>query len=263
MPSPVFLPLFPWFFQESSHGWNHTITVTGFLWSVTLAKKLGYLLYACAGIFLLLLGLAYNRTMGSSAASPAVKPKAGIENPVLALTFDDGPHPVYTPQLLDGLKKRGIKASFFLMGKNIAGNEAIVQRMYDEGHLIGNHTFDHVRLSRLNDTEACSQITKTSNAIYEITGQYPTYVRPPYGEWREGLDCTVTMLPVFWDVDPLDWNTKNTGQVVQKVTSSAEDGDIILMHDYYESSVEAALQIVDFLTGQGYDFVTVDRLLLD
>ena len=71
------------------------------------------------------------------------------------------------------------------------------------------------------------------------------------------------MLPVFWDVDPLDWNTKNTGQVVQKVTSSAEDGDIILMHDYYESSVEAALQIVDFLTGQGYDFVTVDRLLLD
>lgn len=228
-----------------------------------MAKKLGYLLYACAGIFLLLLGLAYNRTMGSSAASPAVKPKAGIENPVLALTFDDGPHPVYTPQLLDGLKKRGIKASFFLMGKNIAGNEAIVQRMYDEGHLIGNHTFDHVRLSRLNDTEACSQITKTSNAIYEITGQYPTYVRPPYGEWREGLDCTVTMLPVFWDVDPLDWNTKNTGQVVQKVTSSAEDGDIILMHDYYESSVEAALQIVDFLTGQGYDFVTVDRLLLD
>ena len=171
-----------------------------------MAKKLGYLLYACAGIFLLLLGLAWNRTMGSSAASPAVKPKAGIENPVLALTFDDGPHPVYTPQLLDGLKKRGIKASFFLMGKNIAGNEAIVQRMYDEGHLIGNHTFDHVRLSKLNDTEACSQITKTSNAIYEIIGQYPTYVRPPYGEWREGLDCTVTMLPVFWDVDPLDWN---------------------------------------------------------
>ena len=135
--------------------------------------------------------------------------------------------------------------------------------MYDDGHLIGNHTFDHVRLSKLDDTEACSQITKTSNAIYEITGQYPTYVRPPYGEWREGLDCTVTMLPVFWDVDPLDWNTKNTGQVVQKVTNSAEDGDIILMHDYYESSVKAALQIVDFLTGQGYDFVTVDRLLLD
>ncbi len=228
-----------------------------------MAKKLGYLLYACAGIFLLLLGLAWNRTTGDPTASLAIKSKAGIENPVLALTFDDGPHPVYTPQLLDGLKKRGIKASFFLMGKNIAGNETIVQRMYDDGHLIGNHTFDHVRLSKLDDTEACSQITKTSNAIYEITGQYPTYVRPPYGEWREGLDCTVTMLPVFWDVDPLDWNTKNTGQVVQKVTSSAEDGDIILMHDYYESSVKAALQIVDFLTGQGYDFVTVDRLLLD
>lgn len=229
-----------------------------------MAEKLGYLLYACAGIFLLLLGLAWNKAMISNpATSDAIKSKAGIENPVLALTFDDGPHPVYTPQLLDGLKKRGVKASFFLMGKNIAGNEAIVQRMYEDGHLIGNHTFDHVRLSRLDDTEACRQITKTSNAIYEITGQYPTYIRPPYGEWKEGLDCTVTMLPVFWDVDPLDWNTKNTAQVVQKVTTSAEDGDIILMHDYYESSVEAALQIVDFLTGQGYDFVTVDRLLLD
>lgn len=228
-----------------------------------MAKKLGYLLYACAGIFLLLLGLAWGKTTGNPTSSVTARLKTGTESPVLALTFDDGPHPVYTPQLLDGLKKRGIKASFFLMGKNIAGNEAIVQRMYEDGHLIGNHTFDHVRLSKLADSEACSQITRTSNAIYEITGQYPTYVRPPYGEWKEGLDCTVTMLPVFWDIDPLDWNTKNVDQVVQKVTSSAEDGDIILMHDYYDSSVEAALQIVDSLTKQGYNFVTVDRLLLD
>lgn len=227
---------------------------------LNLAKKLGYLLYACAGIFLLLLGLSWNKTMGSSATSSTAKTRT--ENPVLALTFDDGPHPVYTPQLLDGLKERGIKASFFLMGKNIEGNEKIIQRMYEEGHLIGNHTFDHVRLSKLTDSEACSQITRTSNAIYEITGQYPAYVRPPYGEWKEGLDCTVTMLPVFWDIDPLDWNTRNTDQVVQKVISSAEDGNIILMHDYYDSSVQAALQIVDLMTRQGYDFVTVDRLLL-
>ncbi len=225
-----------------------------------MAKRLGYLLYACAGIFLLFLGLTWNRAMGSSTASTPSRSRT--ENPILALTFDDGPHPVYTPQLLDGLKERGIKASFFLMGKNIAGNEDLVRRMYEEGHLIGNHTFDHVRLSRLTDSEACSQITRTSNTIYEITGQYPTYVRPPYGEWKEGLDCTVTMLPVFWDIDPLDWNTKNTDQVVQKVVSSAEDGNIILMHDYYDSSVQAALQIVDIMTRQGYDFVTVDRLLL-
>lgn len=228
-----------------------------------MAKKLGYLLYTCAGIFLLLLGLAWSKETGSPSTFAAGKSRVGTESPILALTFDDGPHPIYTPQLLDGLKKRGIKASFFLLGKNIAGNEAIVKRMYEEGHLIGNHTFDHVQLSKLADSEACSQITRTSNAIYEITGQYPTYVRPPYGEWKDGLDCTVTMLPVFWDVDPLDWNTRNTDQIVQKVISSAEDGDIILMHDYYDSSVQAALQIIDSMTQQGYDFVTVDRLLLD
>lgn len=230
-----------------------------------LAKKLGYLLYACTGIFLLLLGLSLSGRIHpiDPAASGGARSQTSGEHPVLALTFDDGPHPVYTPQLLDGLKKRNVRASFFLMGKNIAGNEAIVRRMYEDGHLIGNHTFDHVQLNRLSESEACSQITKTSNAIYEITGQYPAYVRPPFGEWREGLDCTVTMLPVFWDVDPLDWNTKNADQVVEKVVGSAADGDIILMHDSYASSVQAALRIVDILSDEGYDLVTVDRLLLD
>ena len=228
-----------------------------------MAKKLRYLLYACTGIFLLLLSLSWSRKIIDPTASTDTRSKKNKEHPVLALTFDDGPHPIYTPQLLDGLKKRGIKASFFLMGKNIPGNESIVERMYEDGHLIGNHTFDHVQLNKLSESEACNQITKTSNIIYEITGPYPTYVRPPFGEWREGLDCTVTMLPVFWDVDPLDWNTDNTDKVVQKVVTSVTEGDIILLHDPYASSVKAALQIVDILDKKGYDFVTVDRLLLD
>lgn len=230
-----------------------------------MAKKLAYLLYACIGLFLLL-SLARGEKIGpafKTAAFTASSSQAEKERPVLAITFDDGPHSVYTPQLLEGLKRRNVKASFFLMGKNILGNEEIVRRMHEEGHLIGNHTFDHVRLNQLSDTEACSQITKTSNLIYEITGEYPTYVRPPFGEWKEGLDCSVMMFPVFWDVDPLDWNTQNTEQVVQKVIDSVKDGDIILLHDSYASSVEAALQIVDILTKQGYDFVTADRLILD
>lgn len=228
-------------------------------------NKIRYLLYAAAGMslfFLLLIYLAWGRKTGGPAAPANAGATEESESPVLALTFDDGPNPVYTPQLLDGLKKREVKASFFLLGQNIAGNEAIVERMYEEGHLLGNHTFDHVRLAKLTDAEACNQITKTSNAIYEITGQYPTYVRPPFGEWKEGLDCTVTMLPVFWDVDPLDWNTDNAGQVVEKVVSSVEDGDIILMHDSSKSSVDAALRIIDILAGQGYRFVTVDQMLL-
>jgi Predicted xylanase/chitin deacetylase len=228
-----------------------------------LAHKLGYLLYACTGIFLLLLGLAWSGKAVGPTASADTRSRTDREQPILALTFDDGPHPVYTPQLLDGLEKRNVKVSFFLMGKNIMGNEAIVKRMHEDGHLIGNHTFDHVQLNKLPENEACSQITKTSNAIFEITGQYPAYVRPPFGEWREGLDCTVTMLPVFWDIDPLDWNTDNADQVVEKVVSKAEDGDIILMHDASASSVQAALRVIDILTKKGYVFVTVDRLLLD
>lgn len=228
-----------------------------------MAKKLGYLLYACTGVFLLVLSLAWSGKIVNPAVSSGRELKAKKEHPVLALTFDDGPHSVCTPQLLDGLKRRNIKASFFLMGKNIEGNESIVQRMHEEGHLIGNHTFDHVRLNKLSESEACNQITKTSNVIYKITGQYPTYVRPPFGEWREGLDCAITMLPVFWDVDPLDWNTHDTERIVQKVVGAVQEGDIILMHDSYDSSVKAALQITDILTKQGYDFVTVDRLLLD
>lgn len=228
-----------------------------------MAKKLSYILYACTSIFLLLLILTWGRKIVDPTASAGTGIKTGREHPIIALTFDDGPHPVYTPKLLDGLKKRNIKASFFLMGKNISGNEAIVQRMHEEGHLIGNHTFDHVQLNKLSEADACRQITKTSLAIYNITGQYPTYVRPPFGEWREGLDCKITMLPVFWDVDPLDWNTDNTDQVVHKVIDSTAEGDIILLHDVYASSVQAALQIIDILDKKGYDFATVDRLLLD
>lgn len=184
------------------------------------------------------------------------------ENPKVALTFDDGPNRKYTPELLEGLKERKVCATFFLMGKNIEGNEEIVKRMQEEGHLIGNHTYNHVQLDKVSVSEAKEEIEKTSNEIYEITGVYPTYIRPPFGAWRKDLDLTVTMFPVFWDVDTLDWKSKNVSQVMQIVNGEVHDGAIILMHDGYETSVEAALQVVDTLTKEGYEFVTVDQLLV-
>lgn len=189
--------------------------------------------------------------------------KEGDQSPRVALTFDDGPTPVYTEALLDGLKERNVKASFFLMGKNIESNEDVVLRMHQEGHLIGNHTFDHVQLNKLSDEKACEQITKTSNAIYEITGQYTAFIRPPFGEWKKDLECIVTMIPVLWTIDPLDWNTHNVDVVVKRVEDKVGDEDIILLHDNYDTSVKAALQIVDDLQEAGYEFVTVDQLLLE
>ncbi|NBH99090.1 peptidoglycan N-acetylglucosamine deacetylase [Anaerotruncus sp. 1XD22-93] len=207
-----------------------------------------------AAVAILGLGLLWGRI--SQAVTEDVKPR-------IALTFDDGPHPVYTPKLLDGLKERNVKATFFVVGKNIEGREDIIKRMDEEGHLIGNHTYDHVKITGLPEEEACAQITKTSELVKEITGKNTEFVRPPFGAWDKKLECGFEMFPVLWSIDPLDWTTKNVDAVVQKVLSRAEENSIILLHDYYDSSVEAALKIVDALLERGFEFVTVDELVLE
>lgn len=208
-----------------------------------------------------------NTGMGQSAAvqvseNSSIRAEKTITAKV-ALTFDDGPHPVYTPQLLDGLKERGVHATFFVVGKNILGNEALLKRMETEGHLIGNHTYSHVKLSELDIARACAEVEKTNALICEVTGKEPEFIRPPFGEWKKAMECSFEMIPVLWDVDPLDWTTKNTALVVERVLKDTKPGDIILLHDYYQSSVDAALEIVDALTERGYKFVTVDELILE
>lgn len=181
----------------------------------------------------------------------------------IAITFDDGPHPVYTKILLEGLKERGVKATFFVVGENIPGHEDLILQMAEDGHLIGNHTYDHADVSRLSSGQVCEELQKTSDLVEKITGEATPYVRPPFGNWNDNLDCLVSMIKVGWTIDPLDWTTANTSQVVEKVINKASDNDIILLHDYYKSSVEAALQIVDILQARGFVFVTVEELLLE
>ena len=181
----------------------------------------------------------------------------------IALTFDDGPHPVYTKMLLDGLADRDVKVSFFVVGKNIPGNEDLIARMEEEGHLIGNHTYDHVKICSMSGEDACRQVEKTSALVKEITGHDTEFIRPPFGAWNKEMECSFTMIPVLWDVDPLDWTTKNTALVEERILKNVQGGDIILLHDLYQSSVEAALGIIDRLKAQGYEFVTVDQLILE
>lgn len=185
------------------------------------------------------------------------------ESRFIALTFDDGPHPVYTPMLLDGLAKRNVKASFFLIGDNIDGNEEIVERMYREGHLIGNHTSAHVLLTSLSEEEACQEIEETNQKIYEITKQQTLYIRPPFGSWSEDLECLVPMETILWNIDPLDWKVQNKNVIVNHVIKYAKNGGIILLHDSYKTSVQAALEIVDTLQAEGYTFVTAEELMID
>lgn len=190
-----------------------------------------------------------------------------MESKVVALTFDDGPNAEYTELLLDGLRERDVKASFFLLGKCLHGNEEIVKQMDMDGHLIGVHGMQHIDLTQKSKTEALKQLEDTQTAIKAITGKESEYVRPPYGNWNQTLEDAVSdelgMASVFWSVDSIDWKLQNTSQIVRTVTKGIEDGDIILMHDEFLTSVEAALQIVDNLLADGYTFVTVDELMIE
>lgn len=182
---------------------------------------------------------------------------------IIAITFDDGPRQSTTEKLLDGLKERGVKATFFLVGSKVEDNQELVARMYEEGHLIGNHTYSHIQLNTVSTEEAYNEIVKTNEAIENATGEPVKYIRPPYGLYSNKLLLKINMTPVLWTVDPKDWNSDNVSQIVKNVVDTVKCGDIILMHDIYDTSVTAALEIIDQLQAKGYIFVTVDQLLLD
>ena len=193
---------------------------------------------------------------------PVISKTAGTPK-YIALTFDDGPSRKYTPILLDGLKERGVHATFFLMGKNIEGEEDIVKRMSEEGHLIGNHSYEHIQLTKAGAKAVWEAVEHTQEQIEAITGKRPEYIRPPYGDWNEELEEEIGMTPVLWSLDSLDWKLKDTGKIIRQVLKDVKDGDIILLHDIFPSSVEAALELIDILQKEGYVFVTADELLIE
>lgn len=178
----------------------------------------------------------------------------------VALTFDDGPNGIYTEKLLDGLKERNVKATFFITGENIKENEELIVRMYEEGHLLGNHTYSHVNLSRLSFEDAYEEINNTNACIYNLTGYEMEYIRPPFGAWTNKLRDETDMAIVMWNVDPLDWRDQNSTLIAKRILENVSSGDIILLHDIFNSSVEAALKVIDELKEQGYLFVTIDEL---
>lgn len=227
------------------------------IWKMSINKRI----FSCLIVLLLLILIClisyhqqdYIATMG--------KIEEGQKK--IALTFDDGPHPYYTEQLLDGLKERGVKATFFVTGEHAKLHADIIKRMSEDGHLIGNHTYSHMQLGKTNREEFKEELMQTNEVIKGITGEEVIYVRPPYGSWDKELETELNMFPVLWTIDPLDWCSDNVDAVTKRVLSKAGENDIILMHDYYASTVTAALQIVDELQKKGYEFVTVEEILFD
>lgn len=181
----------------------------------------------------------------------------------IALTFDDGPHPYYTEQLLKGLKERNVKATFFITGQNVEAYPEIVKEIYEDGHLIGNHTYNHTQLTSGNAETFKQEIVKTNEVIKAVTGEDTIYIRPPYGSWDKEFEKELNMFPVLWTIDPLDWCSSDVSCIVNTVCAKAGENDIILMHDQYKTTVTAAFEIVDKLMEEGYEFVTVDELLFD
>lgn len=179
---------------------------------------------------------------------------------LIALTFDDGPRYATTSKLLDGLAERGVNATFFLIGEQIIGNEELIHRMDEEGHQIGIHTYDHVTLTGLNRADFDAQVDKTRNMLKNILGHNDFLLRPPYGMYDAGVQAMAECPIILWSIDPEDWGDKNVAREVEHIVKEAKDGSIVLMHDIYPQSVEAALQVVDRLHAEGYLFVTVDQL---
>ncbi len=180
----------------------------------------------------------------------------------IALTFDDGPHPIYTPELLEGLRERGVVVTFFVTGANATLYPELIAQMQEDGHVVGNHTYHHVQLSSVGEEIFLQELRETNRVLEGILEEDVLYVRPPFGDWTKSIEKEINMFPVLWDIDPLDWCTGNTSQIVKKVLDNVEDNSIVLMHDEYATSVEAALQIVDELLEDGYQFVTVEEILL-
>ena len=181
----------------------------------------------------------------------------------IALTFDDGPHPIYTPQMLELLKEEQVPATFFLLGENVELYGDVVKEIAKEGHLIGNHTYHHVQITSLSLEEACKEIQETSDLIEELTGTGTEYVRPPFGTWNEELEERLNLIPVMWSIDTKDWTTQNVDWIVRKTVKHAEDHDIILMHDSYQSTVDAVKRVIEQLEAEGFEFVTVDEIIMD
>ncbi len=185
----------------------------------------------------------------------------------IALTFDDGPHPVYTPEILDILEEYGIKATFFTIGQNVEWYNDVFRMEYAAGHEIGNHTYSHLNLRQLPYKSVCREIEQAENLVYESVEYRTRLLRPPEGAFGNDLCKAAAELDytvICWSVDTLDWAHTPSDRIVQNVLENVKGGDIILFHDYISGdspTPEALRTIIPALLDEGYRFVTVSELL--
>ncbi len=228
-------------------------------------QRTGSRILLLADILLLMLLFFGHRQQEDTARQTVaeIDAKTPPEVKKIALTFDDGPNMKYTVPLLEGLRKREVKATFFLLGQEVTEHPEIAKKIAQDGHMIGNHSYYHEDLRKMASDEALMQVSRTNEVIYEVTGQYPQLLRPPFGKSPQDIVFEPPMVEVLWTIDSRDWELSDVGTIMQNVLPEAKENAIILMHDASASSVQAALAIVDELKEKGYSFVTLDEILFD
>ncbi|MGM9951094.1 MAG: polysaccharide deacetylase family protein [Lysinibacillus sp.] len=185
---------------------------------------------------------------------------ASFSGKVVALTFDDGPHPVVTKRILDILERHNAKATFFMVGEHVQYYPDIVREVFRGGHEIGNHTWSHDNLEELEIDEIEKEISSTNKAIQQIVGKKPSVFRPPYGLLTESAGRQITMQVTRWSVDTFDWEHKDADLLLREVENKVHDRAVILMHDIFPSTADGLEKVLQHLKRQGYTFVTVSEL---
>ena len=191
----------------------------------------------------------------------ATKPTSSTKAKKIALTFDDGPHPKVTPQILKILEKYDAKATFFVVGNEVKKNPKVLQAVADAGHEIGNHTYSHAKLTTLSARKIKLQVDSTDAAIKAAIGQNATVFRPPYGAYNKTVTNQLKVPNVMWTIDTLDWKHHNPKKTVASVQKNAKNGSIVLLHDIHQTTADALEPILVLLQEQGYEFVTVSEIL--
>lgn len=183
---------------------------------------------------------------------------------VVALTFDDGPIPEYTEKHVDILKSMGVKATFFVIGKNAQKHPELLKYIYENGNEIGLHSYSHFNMSKMKPEQMVDELYKTQKIVVEATGIKPTLFRPPYGAFNKALleiSDALGLHVVLWNVDPDDWRNPGMQNLVERVVSHAKNGSVILMHEGKPHTLAALPQIIEKLKSEGYNFVTISELL--
>lgn len=206
-------------------------------------------------------GLKYAPTNVAKPKPVTPKPTSLSSTKMVALTFDDGPHPKVTQQILKTLEKYDAKATFFVLGESVNKYPKVLKQVFDEGHEIGNHSYSHAKLTLLPLDQIRFQIQSTDAAVKALTGENTTVFRPPYGAYDNIVTSQLKVPKVLWTVDTLDWKHHDSKKTLQVVQENVKNGSIILMHDIHQTTADSLDAILATLEKQGYEFVTVSELL--